>query len=184
LSSTLQLFKLDFIMTRTFAAMVCAVIDRTNIPRAKVEQTARELQNAGLAQLGRGAIARPGDLANLLLGISSDTVRHAPATVNQYSSLKRLVEAEHRNAGDAIEAWVTKTWARDRDEADKTLRIVQSWPEIIFHDRDHHAEHFYTEDQVIEQHALFDVRRSIEIPGLVIAQIGSDLGLRGCAYAA
>jgi hypothetical protein len=30
---------------------------------------------------------------------------------------------------------------------------------------------------------LFDVRRSLEIPGRVIAQIGADLGLRGCSYA-
>src|SRR5688572_7932060 len=107
-------------MTRTFAAMVCAVIDRTKLPRTKVEQTAREIQNAGLAILGRGAIARPGDLANLLLGVSSDTVRHSPATVNQYSNLKRLVEAEHVKAGDALEAWVTKIWTGNRDEADKT----------------------------------------------------------------
>jgi hypothetical protein len=171
-------------MTRTFAAMVCAVIDRTTLPRAKVEQTAREIQNAGLAVLGRGAIARPGDLANLLLGVSSDTVRRSPATVNQYSNLKRLVEAEHVKAGNALEAWVTKVWSGNRDEADKTLRIVQSWPEIVFYDRDHHAEHFYSEDHLIERHALLDVRRSIEIPGLVIAQIGADLGLRGCQYAA
>jgi hypothetical protein len=166
-------------MTRTFAAMVCAVINRAKLPRAKVEQTAREIQNAGLAVLGRGVIARPIDLANLFLGISTDKVRHAPATVNRYSSLKRLVEAEHPKAGDAIEAWVTKVWAGDRTEAHKTLRIVQTWPEIIID-----GEHFYSEDQYIEQHTVMDVRRSIEIPGRVIAQIGADLGIRGCAYAA
>jgi hypothetical protein len=184
---TLQLFKLTGFqtMTRTtFATMARAVIDRTNIPKTKIEQTARELQNAGLLPLGRGSIARPGDLANLLVGVSSDTVRGSPATVNRYSRLNRLVEAEHVMAGNALEAWVTKVWSGNRDEADKTLRIVQSWPEIVFYDRDHHAEHFYSEDQLIERHALFDVRRSIEIPGLVIAQIGADLGKRGCQYAA
>lgn len=173
-------------MTRTFAAMVCAVINRAKLPRAKVEQTARELQNAGLAVLGRGAIARPIDLTNLLLGVSSDTVRRSPATVNQYSNLKRLVEAEHAKAGDAIEAWITNIWSGHRDEADKTLRIVQTWQEIIIAARDdkqHKGEHFYPDGQILEFHGLFDVRRSLEIPGLVIAQIGGDLGMRGCQYA-
>lgn len=162
----------------TFAALVCATIEHTKLPRTKIEQTAREIQNAGQASLGRGAIARPGDLANLLLGSSSDTVRGAPAFVNEYSRLQRLVESEHPKAGDAIEAWVTKIWSGDRDEAHKTLRIVQSRPEVILDD-----EHFYGPDQFIEQHAVFDVRRSIEIPGRVIAAIGADLGKRGCSYA-
>jgi hypothetical protein len=166
-------------MTRTIATMVRAIIDRTKLPRTKVEQTTRELQNAGPVGLGRGAIARPIDLANILLGLSADTVRKAPATVHRYSNLTRLVEAEHPKAGDAIEAWATKIWAGDRTEAHKTLRIVQTWPELILDD-----EHFYGEDQLIEQHTVMDVRRSIEIPGRVIAQIGCDLGIRACAYAA
>ena len=173
-------------MTRSIATMVRAIIDRTKLPRTKVEQTAREIQNAGLVRLGRGAIARPIDLSNTLLALSADKVRHAPTTVNQYSNLKRLVEAEHTKAGDALESWVTKIWAGDRNEADKTLRIVQSWPEIIMterNDRQHKGEHFYNDDQIMEFHALFDVRRSLEIPGRVIAQIGGDLGLRGCQYA-
>ncbi|MDH2354895.1 hypothetical protein QCM80_30135 [Bradyrhizobium sp. SSUT112] len=171
-------------MTRSIATMVRAIIDRTKLPRTKVEQTTRELQNAGLVQLGRGANARPADLANTLLGLSADKVRHAPATVNQYSSLRRLVEAEHVKAGDALESWVTKIWAGDRDEADKVLRIVQTWQEINFEDRGHHTEHFYSAGTPLEQHTLFDVRRSIELPGRVIAQIGADLGIRGCSYAA
>lgn len=170
-------------MTRTFAAMVCAVIDRTKLPRSKVEQTAREIQNAGLAVLGRGAIARPGDLANLLLGVSSDTVRRSPAAVNTYRNLKRLVEAEHPKAGEALESWITKIWSGDRDDADKTLRIIQTWHEIVFEDRDGHTEHFYGEDQILEQHAVMDVRRSIEIPGRVVAAIGADIGMRHCQYA-
>jgi hypothetical protein len=183
----LQLFKLESILTRTIATMVRAIIDRTNLPRTKVEQTAREIQNAGLLKIGRGAIARPSDLANILIALAADKVRQAPATVTQYSSLKRLVECEHPNAGDALEAWITKIWSGDRDAADKTFRIVQSWPEIIItesDDRQHKGEHFYPEDQVMEFHALFDVRRSLEIPGRVIAQIGADLGMRGCTYAA
>jgi hypothetical protein len=106
--------------------------------------------------------------------------------VNRYASLKRLVEAEHVKAGDAIEAWVTSIWAGNCDAADKTLRIVQSWEEIIFADsadRQHSGEHFYPDGQFIERHELFEVRRSIEIPGIVIAQIGADLGKRGCSYA-
>jgi hypothetical protein len=50
-------------------------------------------------------------------------------------------------------------------------------------DEQHAGEHFYGEDQIMEQHALFDVRRSLEIPGRIIAQIGGDLGMRGCKYA-
>lgn len=165
-------------MTRTFAALVQACKNRTNLPKTKVEQTARSIQNAGLAQLGRGSIARPGDFANLILGISADTVRRAPATVNQYTNLKRLVESEVPKAGDAIEAWVTKIWSGDRDEAHKTLRIVQSWPEVILDD-----DHFYAAEQLLEQHAVLNVRRSIEIPGRVVAQIGADIGMRGCQYA-
>ncbi|MBR1204486.1 MULTISPECIES: hypothetical protein [unclassified Bradyrhizobium] len=171
-------------MTRTVATMVRAIIDRTNLSRTKVEQTAREVQNAGLLQLGRGAIAKPIDLANILLALAADKVRQAPATVNQYSGLTRLVEAEHDKAGDAIEAWVTSIWAGDRDEAERTLRIVQTWPEVILHDRDGHGEHFYADGTIFEQHALLAVRRSIEIPGRVVAQIGADLGIRGAAYAA
>lgn len=171
-------------MTRSIATMVRAIIDRTKLPRTKVEQTTRELQNAGLVQLGRGANTRPIDLANTLLGLSVDKVRHAPATVHQYSALKRLVEAEHTTAGAALEAWVTKIWAGDRGEPDKTLRIVQTWQEIVFEDRDGHTEHFYPADTLMELHAVMDVRRSIEIPGRVIAQIAADLGIRGCTYAA
>ena len=163
--------------------MVRAIIDRTKLPRTKVEQTAREIQNAGLVQIWRGAIARPVDLANMLIGVSADKVRHAPATVNQYSNLKRLVEAEHARAGAATEAWVTAIWSGNRDEADKTMRIVQTWPEIIFNDRDEHGEHFYGEDQIMELHSVMNVRRSIEIPGRVIAEIGADLGMRACRYA-
>lgn len=170
-------------MTRSIATMVRAIIDRTKLPRTKVEQTTREIQNAGLVQLGRGASARPVDLANTLLALSADKVRHAPATVHNYSSLRRLVDVEQAKAGDALESYVTKIWAGDRDEADKTLRIVQTWQEVVFEDRDGHTEHFYPAGALMELHALFDVRRSIEIPGRVIAQIGADLGIRGCRYA-
>lgn len=171
-------------MPRTIANMVCAVHQRTPFTPTYVEQRARVLQNNGLVQLGRGAIARPRDLVNLLLATSADKVRHAPAIVHQYSDLKRLVDAEHGKAGDALEAWATKVWAGDRSEADKTLRVIQTWPEIILEDRDGYGEHFYAADKLLEQHTVVDVRRSIEIPGRVVAQIGADLGMRGCAYAA
>ncbi|MCK1313704.1 hypothetical protein [Bradyrhizobium sp. 23] len=174
-------------MTGTVPDLVRATHERSKLPATYINQRAREIQNAGLLPLAKGsayARARPRDLVNLLLAFSADKVRHAPATVNQYSNLQRLVEAEHTNAGAALEAWVTKIWAGDRDEADKTLRLVQTWQEIVFEDRDGHTEHFYPADTLMEQHALFDVRRSIEIPGRVIAQIGADLGIRGCSYAA
>jgi hypothetical protein len=170
-------------MPRTIANMVCAVHQRTPFTPTYVEQRSRACQNAGLLQLGRGANATPRDLANLLLALSADRVRHAPAIVNQYSCLKRLVDVEHPRAGDALESWVTKIWSGDRNEADKTLRIVQTWPEIILAERHSKGEYFYGEDQILERHTLLDVRRSIELPGRVIAQIGGDLGLRGCAYA-
>lgn len=173
-------------MTGTVPDLVRATHERSKLPATYINQRAREIQNAGLLPLAKGsayARARPRDLANLFLALAADKVRHAPATVNQYSALKRLVEAEHVKAGDALESWVTKIWAGDRDEADKTLRVVQTWQEIVFEDRDGHTEHFYAPDQLLECHALFDVRRSIEIPGRVIAQIGADLGIRGCQYA-
>lgn len=182
-AASLQLLKRLDSMTRSIATMVRAIIDRTKLPRTKIEQTTREIQNAGLVQLGRGASARPVDLANTLLALSADKVRHAPAAVIQYSSLRRLVEAEHVKADDALESWVTKIWAGDRDESDKTLRIVQTWREIVFEDRDGYTERFYPADALMELHTLFDVRRSIEVPGRVIAQIGADLGIRGCQYA-
>jgi hypothetical protein len=172
-------------MPRTIANMVSAVHERTHMTPTYVEQRARVLQNNGLLQLGRGATARPRDCANVLLSLSADKVRHATALVNRYSDLKRL-GADNTKAGDALEALVTEIWAGDRDAADKTIRIVQSWPEIIIAERDeeqHAGLHFYDDEQIMEMHALFDVRRSIEIPGRVIAQIGGDLGMRGCQYA-
>lgn len=172
-------------MPRTIANMVCAVHQRTPFTPTYVEQRSRALQNAGLLQLGRGAIATPRDLVRLLLSACADKVRQAPTFVNQYSDLQRL-GAETTTAGDALESWVTKIWAGDRNEADKTLRVVQSWQEIILAERDdkqHAGQHFYGADQILEHHALFDVRRSVEIPGRVIAQIGADIGMRGCQYA-
>ncbi|KJC53470.1 hypothetical protein UB31_08640 [Bradyrhizobium sp. LTSP849] len=173
-------------MTGTVPDLVRATHERSKLPATYTNQRAREIQNAGLLPLAKGsayARARPCDLVNLVLALSADKVRHAPATVNRYSGLRRLVEAEHIRAGAALEAWVTKIWAGDRDEADKTLRIVQTWQEIVFEDRDGHTEHFYSADTLMELHAVMDVRRSIEIPGRVIAQIGADLGIRGCQYA-
>lgn len=176
-------------MTGTVPDLVRSTHERTKLPATYIHQRSREIQNAGLLPLARGsayARAKPRDAVNLWIALAADKVRHAPATVNQYSSLKRLVEAEHGKAGDAIESWVTKIWSGNRDEADKTLRIVQTWPEVILAERDdeqHAGEHFYPDDAFIERHALFDVRRSLEIPGRVVAQIGADLGMRGCQYA-
>jgi hypothetical protein len=176
-------------MTGTVPDLVRSTHARTKLPATFVNQRAREIQNAGLLPLAKGsayARARPRDLVNLLLALSADKVRHAPATVNQYANLKRLVERDHANAGDALEELVTRIWSGDRNAADKTVRIVQSWPEIIITERDddqHSGEHFYGDGQIMEFHALFDVRRSLEIPGRVIAQIGGDLGMRGCQYA-
>jgi hypothetical protein len=175
------------LMTGTVPDLVRSTHERTKLPATYINQRAREIQNAGLLPIAKGATyarARPRDLVILLVALSADKVRHAPAIVNQYSDLRRLVDAEHTKAGDAIEAWVTKIWAGDRDAADKTLRIVQTWPEVILAERDGYSEHFYAEDQILERRVLFDVRRSIEIPGRVIAQIGADLGIRSCAYAA
>jgi hypothetical protein len=81
---------------------------------------------------------------------------------------------------------IGKIWSGDRHAADTTIRIVQSWPQVILAesgDEQHAGEHFYGEDQIMERHALFDVRRSLEIPGRIIAEIGGDLGMRGCQYA-
>lgn len=169
-------------MTGTVPDLVRSTHERTKLPATYVHQRSREIQNAGLLPLAKGsayARARPRDLVNLVLALSADKVRHAPATVSQYSTLRRLVEAEHGKAGDALEAWIGKIWAGDRDEAHKTLRVVQTWPEVILDE-----DHFYGDGQILEQHTVMDVRRSIEIPGRVIAQIGADLGIRGCAYAA
>jgi hypothetical protein len=168
-------------MTGTVPDLVRSTHERTKLPSTTVQQRSREIQNAGLLPLARGsayARARPRDLTHLLLALSADKVRQAPATVTRYSNLKRLVEAEHPKAGDAVEAWITKIWSGDRGESHKTLRIVQTWQEIILD-----AEHFYGEDQFLERHELSDVRRSIEIPGRVVAAIGGDLGMRGCQYA-
>jgi hypothetical protein len=175
-------------MTGTVPDLVRSTHERTKLPATKIGQSARAIQNAGLLPIAKGATyakARPRDLMRLLFAVSSDKVRHAPAIVNQYSDLTRLTD-DRCKAGDALEALIGQIWSGDRDAADKTIRIVQSWPEVILAERgdeQHAGEHFYGEDQIMERHALFDVRRSIEIPGRVIAQIGGDLGFRGCAYA-
>jgi hypothetical protein len=175
-------------MTGTVPDLVRSTHARTKLPATKINQSAREIQNAGLLPIANGATyakARPRDLVRLLFAVSADKVRHAPALVNRYSDLKRL-GADNTSAGDALEALVGKIWSGDRDAADKTIRVVQSWPEVIIAERDdeqHAGDHYYGEDQIMELHALFDVRRSIEIPGRVIAQIGADLGFKGCAYA-
>jgi hypothetical protein len=177
------------LMTGTVPDLVRSTHERTKLPSPYIHQRSREIQNAGLLPIAKGATyarARPRDAVNLFIALSADRVRHAPATVHQYASLRRLVEADHVKAGDALEALVTKIWSGDRDAADKTIRIVQTWAEIIIaesDDRQHKGEHFYSEDKIMESHALFDVRRSLEIPGRVIAQIGGDLGMRGCQYA-
>ena len=182
-------------MTASIPALVVSAVKRTGLPSTYVTQRARELQNAGLLPIANGAnrpAVRPRHLAHLLIGLASDRVRKAPALVHEYASLERIhfadliVEghADVKRAGDAIETIITSVWAGNCEHRGDVFRIVQH-PEakIVILDDKGYGEHFYTPGTFMEFHRIDAVTRAIEIPVSVIAEIGADLGFKGCNYA-
>jgi hypothetical protein len=185
-------------MTGTVPDLIKSTAKRTKLTTTYVNQRAREIQNAGLLPVAVGssyAKAKPRDLTNLLIALAADKVRQAPAFVSRYVNLRRRIPTEYRKAGDALEAMIANIWRGDGTQKTSVIRIVQTWQQIILQDADSHCTYFYDPNDVIDlpwddtaipyRHSIEnqEVRRSLEIPGTVIAEIGADMGMRGCAYA-
>src|SRR5687768_5999746 len=103
-------------MTGTVPDLIRSVVARTKLPRAFVEQSARELQNAGILPIASGRAvptATPRDLARLLLALGADRVRKAPATAMRLGECHWPFRTE--NAASAIEAWVAEIFDGDRE---------------------------------------------------------------------
>jgi hypothetical protein len=175
-------------MTGTVPDMVRALVLRTKLNRTHVEQRARSLQDAGLIQRAIGTArpaARASDLARLLLGLGADRVRQTAGLVQTYSNLERIGDHHTpRLAGEAIEQLIARIWLGNRTSTRTAFHIVQSpAPEIIITlpaDKAFTGDHFYERGAVMEYHALDQVRRVLEIPGCIIAQVGADLGFARC----
>lgn len=186
-------------MAGTVPELVRAVIGRTGLPKVYCEQRARALQDAGLLPVGVGRrveAARPRDLARLLLALASDRVRTAPATVQRYSELCqpsvevprallwRAAAPERRDtAGDAIERWVADIFGGDRAARRIVLEIDKTIGAVHLHDPTGPSVQFL-EPGAFMARPLDSVRSTLQVPGAVIAGIGADMGMRGCANAA
>jgi hypothetical protein len=176
-------------MTESIPALVRATISRTGLRKAFVEQRARQLQDAGLLPVAVGTskvAAQPRHLTHLLISLAAARVRSAPALVHEYAALARIGDHSPRLAGDAIEQLIARIWSGDKADHGKVVHIVSTWPEFIITERADNVfagEHFYEPGAVMEFHGLDAVRRVLEIPVCVVAQIGADIGFQGCRYA-
>lgn len=164
----------------TVPDLIRATIARTAHPRAFVEQRGRALQDAGLLPVNSGTsrvAARPVDCASLLLALAAAKVREAPGTVTRLGGLSSLQTGELATA--ALSALVADIWSGDRAArgATVTLDITEPTIEIT---RDGRAARYWPDDHVLDMRNPDTMRRRIEIPGMVIAAIGADLGFRGC----
>lgn len=168
-------------MAGTVPDLVRAVIGRTGLPKVFVEQRARALQDAGLLPVGVGRrveAARPRDLARLLLALSADKVRKAPATVQLYSELATVNTGEP--AGAAVESLVADIWSGDRERRGDVLTITTSEPLLTIAARDTPGRRYWPPGSYVDLPHADALRRFLAIPGMVIAAIGADLGQRGC----
>lgn len=168
----------------TVPDLIRATIARTAHPRAFVEQRGRTLQDAGLLPVNSGTsrvAARPVDCASLLLALAAAKVREAPGTVTRLGGLSSLQSGELAIA--ALSALVSDIWSGDRAARGATVTLDTTEPMIEI-TRAGRAARYWPDDQVLDMRHADTVRRRIEIPGLVIAAIGADLGIRGCRDAA
>lgn len=168
-------------MSGSIADLTRAVGARTGFTATYIEQRARALQGAGLLPVANGRqhiAAKPRDLAHLLLSLASAKVRNAPATVHKYASLAMLSEDKSR-AGDVIEQLIKTIWDGDRQARGTKIAIVETESKVIL-SFDGYETHFYPADTIIEFRGIDSVRRTLEIPCIVIAQIGADLGFARC----
>lgn len=170
----------------TLSDLVRATIERTKQPRPHVEQSARALQKAGMLS-AKNIVPLEG--ARLLIALAARKASEATAFTNEYASLERIrwhnaIAApgepnEPQRAGDAIERLVASIWGGSREHIKKTVMIIQSWPEIVID-----GDHYHPSGTLMETGGIIsEVRRSLEIPACIIAQIGADLGHTGCRYA-
>jgi hypothetical protein len=172
----------------TLSDLTRATIERTKLP--SVEQRARALQTAGLVT-AKNIV--PLECARLLIALAARQASKAIAFTNQYASLEKI--RWHRQfsapdepnpperAGDAIERLVMSIWGGSREHIGATVQVITSWPEIIITDARGYGDHFHPSGTLMEAHGFADVRHSLEIPACIIAQIGADLGHKGCTYA-
>lgn len=168
-------------MSGSIADLTRAVGARTGFTATFVEQRGRQLQGAGLLPVAQGRThiaAKPRHLAHLLLSLASAKVRNAPAVVNEYAGLATLSEDKTR-AGDALEQLVRIIWDGDRQARGTKIAIVETEPKI-FISSDGYETHFYPTSEIVENRGTIEVRRTLEIPCIVIAQIGADLGYTRC----
>jgi len=164
--------------------LVRATAARTGLPRAFVEQRGRSLQDAGNLPVSSGsqrALARPVDCASLLLSLAAERVRHAPATVDEFASLANIQTGE--TAISALVTLISTIWRGDRAARGAHVTIDMSEPMIAIR-RDGREDRYWRGDAILDFKGVDTFRRRIEVPGMVIAGIGADLGFKGCSDAA
>lgn len=164
--------------------LVRATAARTGLAATFVEQRGRALQDAGNLPVSSGsqrALARPVDCASLLLSLAAERVRHAPATVDEFASLANIQTGESAIA--ALVTLISAIWRGERAARGAHVVIDMSEPMIAIR-REGRETRYWRGDAVLDVKHVDTFRRRLEIPGMVIAAIGADLGHRGCADAA
>ena len=168
-------------MVGTVSDLTRATSARTGLRATFIEQRARIIQSAGLLPVATGkqhVAAKPRHLVHLLFSIAAARVRTAPHIVGQISELERIQTGER--ASDAVEQWIGFVWQGDSASRRQALTIVEHPRlEVILA-----ANHYYPVGEIMDIRGPLDMRRSIDVPGKVIAAIGADLGFKGCANAA
>lgn len=168
----------------TIPDLVRATAARTGLAATFVEQRGRSLQDAGNLPVSSGsqrALARPVDCASLLLSLAAERVRHAPATVDEFASLAHIQTGE--TAISALVTLISTIWRGDRAARGAHIVVDTTEPMIAIR-RDGHERRFWRGDAILDMKCVDTFRRRIEVPGMVIAAIGADLGFKGCADAA
>jgi hypothetical protein len=174
----------------TLADLIRATIVRTKLPRSHVERRARALHSAGLVSTKNIV---PLECARLLTALAAPQASKATAFTNQYAALERIrwhnqvadpdAPNPPQRAGDTIERLVASIWGGSREHVGKIVEIVTTSPEIVIYDERGYGDHFHPSGTLTESSGPIGVRSTMAIPGRVIAQIGADLGHKGCAYA-
>jgi hypothetical protein len=160
-------------MTPTIADVIEALAERSMLPRAYVEHRAREIKDAGFLRIGRLARATPRDVALIVIALAADKINRSPKFVDAYGGF--AIAGTDDNVIDAIEAIIYRIWSGKREDRDLLIKVYLDQPLITVG-----AERFEPHGHLPGARSISSIERVLEIPCRIFAEIGCDLGFKGC----